>query len=63
MAQIVNLSRIRKQRKRAADRAEADANAARFGRTRAEREAERRAAEKAARDLDAHLRSREDEAP
>ena len=53
-AKVVSLSRARKDRARSARRAEADANAARHGRTRAEREAERDAAERAARALHGH---------
>jgi hypothetical protein len=56
MAEIVNLGRAKKQAARKAARSTADANAAKFGRTKAEREAERARAEKAARDLDAHRR-------
>lgn len=51
---IVNLTRARKTRARAADRKTADANAARFGRSKAEREIEARQAEQAARHLDQH---------
>jgi len=53
---LVNLSRARKTRARDEKRRKADQNAARFGRTRAEREAEAARAAKAARDLDAHRR-------
>jgi phage protein D len=56
MAEIVNLRTIKKQAARKAARAEADANAAKFGRTRAERTLDKAQAEKAARDLDAHRR-------
>ncbi|MEM6635092.1 MAG: DUF4169 family protein [Pseudomonadota bacterium] len=37
----INLNRVRKTKKRAAERAEADVNAVRFGRTRHEKAAER----------------------
>ncbi len=47
MAEVVNLRQARKQ---------ADGNAAKFGRSKAERDLERAQAEKAARDLDAHKR-------
>lgn len=53
-AKIVNLSRARKTRARDDKRQKADANAAKFGRTRAERDAALRQAEKAARHLDQH---------
>lgn len=56
MAEIVNLRQARKQKARA-DRARvADQNRAAFGRTKEERERERRRAEQAAKRLDAHLR-------
>lgn len=53
-ADIINLRRARKARGRTAARAEADANAARWGRTKAAREAEAREAEAARRRLDGH---------
>ena len=56
MAEVVNLRTVKKLAARTAARAGADANAAKFGRTKADREAERKQAEKAARDLDAHRR-------
>ncbi|WP_298432961.1 DUF4169 family protein [uncultured Jannaschia sp.] len=56
MAKLVNLKAARKARDRDAARAAGDANAAKHGRTKAEREAERAAAAKAARDLDGHRR-------
>ncbi|WP_296419850.1 DUF4169 family protein [Pseudooctadecabacter sp.] len=40
MTEIVNLNRVRKDRERTAKKAEADQNAAKFGRTKAERLAE-----------------------
>jgi hypothetical protein len=52
MAEIVNLRAKRKEAARKAARAQGDANAAKFGRTRAEKELDRARAEKAARDLD-----------
>jgi hypothetical protein len=51
---IVNLTRARKTRARDTERKAADANAARFGRTKAEREIEARRAEQADRHLDQH---------
>lgn len=56
MAEIVNLNRFRKDRARSARRAEADANAVKFGRTKAEKDHDRASAEKQRRDLDAHRR-------
>lgn len=55
-AKVVNLTRARKARARDDKRAKAEANAAKFGRTRAEKLAEAQAAEKAARHLDQHRR-------
>jgi hypothetical protein len=54
MAEIVNLRAARKQADRAKKRVQADANAAKFGRTKAERERESAEAEKARQRLDAH---------
>ncbi|PRY94994.1 uncharacterized protein DUF4169 [Hasllibacter halocynthiae] len=48
----MNLNRARKARARAEAKRQADENAARFGRTKAEREGDRREAERARRDLD-----------
>ena len=56
MAEIVNLNRHRKARARQQDRAQADANAALFGRTRTQKQLDIARAEKSARDLDAHHR-------
>ena len=53
---VVNLSRARKARARDEKRRQADENAARFGRTKAERAADRAEADKAARHLDQHRR-------
>ncbi len=60
MAEIVNLNRFRKERARAARRAEGDANAAKFGRTKAERDLDRVRAEKSARDHAGHARETDD---
>lgn len=49
---VVNLNRARKARDRSAEKAQADANAAKHGRTRAERAIEAARAEKARRALD-----------
>ena len=56
IAKVVNLTRARKARARDDKRARADANAAKFGRSKAEREGAAKDAEKAARHLDAHKR-------
>ena len=61
MAEIVNLNRFRKARARAEDRAQADANAAKFGRSKAEKDLEKARAEKAARDLEAHRRDEDED--
>lgn len=59
MAEIVNLNAVRKHAQRTKDRAQADANAAKFGRTKAEREVEKARAEAAAKALDDHRRETE----
>ena len=59
MTGVVNLNRFRKEKARAERRAEADANAAKHGRTKAEKALDQARAEKAARDLDGHERDRD----
>ncbi|MFN6925366.1 MAG: DUF4169 family protein [Tabrizicola sp.] len=59
MAEVINLRRVKKQAARKAARAQADANAAKHGRSRAERDLEKARAEKAAKTLDAHRRETE----
>lgn len=61
MAEIINLNRVRKARARDEARAGAEANRARHGRTRAEREAAGKARDTAARHLDGHRREPDDE--
>ncbi len=56
MARVVNLATIRKQKARAEKRARGDANAARFGRSKAEKQLEKARADKARRALDQHRR-------
>lgn len=56
MAEIVNLRTVKKQAARKAARHQADANAAKFGLTRAEKDRQKAEAEKAARDLAGHKR-------
>ncbi|MGE5545340.1 MAG: DUF4169 family protein [Solirubrobacterales bacterium] len=52
MAEIVNLNRFRKAKAKAEARRTAEANRARFGRTKAEKEAVKAAEERAERQLD-----------
>ena len=52
MAEIVNLRRARKDKAKREREAEADANRHRFGRTRAEKDADREAADRAVRQID-----------
>ena len=57
MSDVVNLRAARKLRDRLKKSVQATENAARTGRTKAERLAEERAAAKASRTLDGHLRT------
>ena len=59
MAEIVNLRQAKKQAARKAARSVADANAAKHGRTKTERDLEKTRAEKATRALDGHKRETE----
>lgn len=59
MGDLVNLRTAKKQAARKAARSVADANAAKHGRTKAERDLEKARAEKAARELDGHKRETE----
>lgn len=59
MAEIVNLRQAKKQAARKTARSVADANAAKHGRTKADRELEKARAEKAARELGGHKRETE----
>lgn len=56
MSTPVNLNQFRKQKARAEKRAHADANAVKFGRTKAEKSLEKARADKAARDLEGKKR-------
>lgn len=56
MGQIVNMNRFHKQKSRAEARRQGDANAAKFGRSKAERQAATEALTRAARQLDGHRR-------
>jgi Domain of unknown function (DUF4169) len=53
---VVSLSAVRKTRAKAAEKAQATANATRFGASKAQKTLEKTKAEKAARDLDGHKR-------
>lgn len=59
MGEVVNLRTAKKQAARKAARADGDVQAAKHGRTKAERELEKARAEKSARDLDGHRRETE----
>ncbi|MDP2084746.1 MAG: DUF4169 family protein [Gemmobacter sp.] len=56
MGDVINLRQAKKQAARKAARVQADANAAKFGRTKSERDLARAQADKAARDLEGHRR-------
>lgn len=60
---VVNLNKARKARAKTEARAQADANAVRFGRTMAQRKADEANREKAAHALDAHRRNRDGDDP
>lgn len=61
MAEIVNLRMARKARQRSADKAEAQANRALHGRTRAERSATEAEAARIARNVDGARREKEED--
>ena len=52
MGDVINLNKARKAKRRAEEQVQAAANRVRFGRTKVEREAEAKVADKAERDLD-----------
>lgn len=56
MSNVTNLNQFRKAKARAAKRAQGDENAAKYGRTKPERDLEKARADKAHRDLDGHER-------
>ncbi|NBR91130.1 MAG: DUF4169 family protein [Rhodobacteraceae bacterium] len=58
MAEIVNLNRFRKAKDKASQKAEADANAVKFGRTKAEKRLEEAQKAQADQRLDGHERDR-----
>ena len=57
MTEVVNLRSARKAKTRDAARKQGDANAVKFGRTKADKDFAAAKAEKAARDLDGHQRT------
>ena len=59
MSQPVNLNKARKARARDAARKQADANAVKFGRTKAEKDLDKARSDQAAASLDAHRRDTE----
>ena len=58
MAQPVNLNRYRKGKARAADKARADENSVKFGRTKAQKDLDKAKADKQITSLDQHKRDR-----
>jgi hypothetical protein len=60
MVEPINLNKARKARDKARDKAEASANRARFGRTKAEKAAEKLNTDAAARKLDGARRETDD---
>ena len=60
MAEIVNLNRVRKAAAKAGARRQADENAVKFGRTKAQRQLEAAQAEQAQARLAAHQRAAEE---
>ncbi|PIE11511.1 MAG: DUF4169 domain-containing protein [Rhodobacterales bacterium] len=63
MGQVINLNKRRKERERSAKRARADANAAKHGRSKAERQLEEARTRKDTHDLDGHLREAPEDDP
>jgi hypothetical protein len=56
MAQIINLNRAKKAAAKSAAKLQADANAAKFGQTKAEKALRQQVQAKSAQSLDGHLR-------
>lgn len=54
MAEIINLRSVRKAKEKASDRAQADANAVKFGRRKGDKALEAARLKKAKHDLDGH---------
>jgi len=63
MAKVVNLNQFRKNKARAEKRASADANAVKFGRSKAQRQLEQARAQKSKDSLDRHKQEDEHEPP
>ncbi|MCA0940991.1 DUF4169 family protein [Yangia mangrovi] len=61
MSNVINLNRVRKDRARAEKRAQADENAARHGRSKADKQREAAEAAKSARALESHKLDAPDE--
>ncbi|KEO51946.1 DUF4169 family protein [Thioclava pacifica] len=61
MSKVTNLNQFRKQQARDKKRAQGDVNAAKFGRSKAQKSLETAREEKAQRDLDGHQRESGDE--
>lgn len=59
-ADLINLNRARKYRAKRDRQAEAEANRAKFGRSKAEKQSAKEEAERSARTLDAHRREPEE---
>ncbi|GLS88334.1 hypothetical protein GCM10010873_33080 [Cypionkella aquatica] len=60
MAEIINLRAVRKAKERLETRAQADANAVKFGRRKVDKRLEAAQLEKAKRDLDGHAMTPKD---
>lgn len=54
MSNVINLNRARKAKTRDNKRQQADENAVKFGRTKAQKDLEKKRADKSVRDLDGH---------
>ena len=63
MSKVTNLNRFRKAKARDEKRLRGDENAAKHGRTKAQKTLEQARAEKAARDLDGHNRDQVQDGP
>ncbi|MCA1499983.1 MULTISPECIES: DUF4169 family protein [unclassified Bradyrhizobium] len=61
MGNVINLNRFRKRVEREASAKQADANRAKFGRTKAERSSEAKLADQAKENLDQHRIDREEQ--
>ncbi|WP_238365407.1 DUF4169 family protein [Mesobacterium pallidum] len=61
MSKVINLNQVRKQKARDAKRAQGDANAAAFGRTKGEKQRQKQETDSQERHLDGHRRDAPDE--